>query len=78
MTHTALVACMLLTAVLAEASELDPPNDVAFTAVLDGSTQRNVEMLPKGFDPAKEHHVLMAFHGHGSDRWQFVKQTRGT
>ena len=56
---------------------LGEPRDVAFTAAIDGTEQRYVEMLPSGFDPAKEHDVLIALHGHGSDRWQYVRQPRG-
>jgi dipeptidyl aminopeptidase/acylaminoacyl peptidase len=56
---------------------LGEPRDVAFTAAIDGTEQRYVEMLPSGFDPAKEYHVLIALHGHGSDRWQYVRQARG-
>ena len=46
--------------------------DIAFTADCDGTTQRYVRMLPNGFQPEGEHHVLIALHGHGSDRWQFA------
>ena len=78
MTSLPLPAFLLHIALLAQADGLGPPKDVAFTADVDGTSQRYVEMLPTDFDPAAEHHVLMAFHGHGSDRWQFVRQTRGT
>lgn len=53
------------------------PKDIAFKASVDGSEQRYVELLPPGFDPAKVHDVVLAFHGHGSDRWQFIKDARG-
>lgn len=56
---------------------LGAPRDVAFTAAVDGTEQRYVEMLPAEFDPAREHDVLIALHGHGSDRWQYVRQSRG-
>jgi len=52
--------------------------DVTFTADCDGTTQRYVRMLPKGFRPEKKHHVLIALHGHGSDRWQFASGTTPT
>ncbi|MBI4025406.1 MAG: alpha/beta fold hydrolase [Verrucomicrobia bacterium] len=52
------------------------PNDTAFTARVDGSVQRYVEMLPAGFDPSKEHHALIVLHGHGADRWQYVREPR--
>ena len=52
------------------------PVDVTFTAALDGTEQRYVEVLPTGFSDAEPHDVLVAFHGHGSDRWQFVRDAR--
>ena len=51
--------------------------DVQFVADCDGSTQRYVVVLPDSFDKSNFHDVLIALHGHGSDRWQFVKNTRG-
>lgn len=50
--------------------------DVSFVARFDGSTQRYVIVLPERFDPAVEHPLLMALHGHGSDRWQYVLDPR--
>jgi dipeptidyl aminopeptidase/acylaminoacyl peptidase len=49
--------------------------DVAFRAK-DGSEQRYVLVLPEGFEPEGTYSVLVALHGHGSDRWQFVKDGR--
>lgn len=54
----------------------DAPEDVVFKARLDDTEQRYILMKPKPFDPTKPHHVLIALHGHGSDRWQFVKEGR--
>jgi dipeptidyl aminopeptidase/acylaminoacyl peptidase len=59
------------------AAELGAPEDVTFKADLDGSTQRYVQMLPKPFDADKPRDALIALHGHGSDRWQYVKADRG-
>ncbi len=53
------------------------PQDIAFTSHLDGTEQRYVELLPPGFDTGKPHDVIIALHGHGSDRWQFIKNERG-
>ncbi len=53
------------------------PQDLEFRAKADGSMQRYVELLPPGFKAAEAHDVLLAFHGHGSDRWQFIRDTRG-
>ena len=58
------------------APALGPAEDVAFTARWDGSQQRYVLMLPDGFKPGQAHDLLVALHGHGSDRWQFVRSPR--
>jgi len=50
--------------------------DIAFTATYDATEQRYVEVLPAGFDASEEYDVLIALHGHGSDRWQFVNDNR--
>lgn len=57
--------------------ELGPPRDVVFTARLDGTPQNYVVQLPPKFDATRSHGLLIALHGHGSDRWQFVRDTRG-
>ena len=73
----ALAAIVLLgMPVLAGAGQYTVTNDVAFTARVDGTTQRYVELRPEGFDPAKVTHLAIALHGHGSDRWQFVRDPR--
>jgi len=54
-----------------------PPRDVEFKAEVDGSLERYVEMLPAAYDPKKECDLLVALHGHGSDRWQYVRDERG-
>lgn len=61
----------LLDALVAE------PQDILFKSNLDGTEQRYVELLPPGFDASEPHDVVIALHGHGSDRWQFINQTRG-
>ncbi len=50
--------------------------DVSFIADCDGTTQRYVVMLPKDMSAKQPHDVLIALHGHGSDRWQFVRDSR--
>ncbi len=52
------------------------PVDVAFSARLDGSEQRYVIVMPDGAQPTGPVSVLIALHGHGSDRWQFVRHER--
>jgi pimeloyl-ACP methyl ester carboxylesterase len=58
------------------ATEWDAPTDVAFKAA-DGSTQNYVELLPKDFNKDTTHPLMIALHGHGSDRWQYIKDQRG-
>ena len=50
--------------------------DVKFTAKCDGTEQRYVMILPARFVKSESHDVLIALHGHGSDRWQFAKDPR--
>ena len=57
--------------------ELSPPRDVAFQSKRDGSEQRYVVRLPKGFDHRRPHDLFIALHGHGADRWQFANDARG-
>jgi len=47
-----------------------------FTAKCDGSEQRYVLMLPGALQADRPRDVLIALHGHGSDRWQFVRNPR--
>lgn len=56
--------------------EFQSPVDVSFLAELDGTEQRYVVLLPTGFDSDVPHDVMIALHGHGSDRWQFVNDKR--
>ena len=53
------------------------PEDIAFTADCDGSEQRYVLVRPKEWQADQPHDLLIALHGHGSDRWQFVRDGRG-
>lgn len=50
--------------------------DVIFRAQIDDIEQRYVRVLPADFEANKAHDLLIALHGHGSDRWQFIKQPR--
>ena len=47
--------------------------DVAFRAAADGSEQRYVRILPADYDRHQACNLLIALHGHGSDRWQFAR-----
>lgn len=73
-----LAVWMLLACVVAGADDAIKVEDLAFTASCDGTEQRYVQVLPAGFDPAAAHDVLIALHGHGSDRWQYVLGDTGT
>ena len=50
--------------------------DIEFVARHDGSTQRYLLVLPADFQAEKPHDLLIALHGHGSDRQQFVNSDR--
>jgi len=68
----------LLGAVTAHAAEgpWQEPADIEFTAQCDGSLQRYVILVPKAFDPTRPVDLVIALHGHGSDRWQFIRNDR--
>lgn len=68
---------LLVVPPLRAADHWTPPQDVEFRSALDGSLQRYVELVPEPFDPAHTAHLLIGLHGHGSDRWQYVRQDRG-
>ncbi len=70
-------SCLAFVALLVTTVWAEEPKDIIFKASVDGSEQRYVELLPPGFNAAKSHDVVIAFHGHGSDRWQFIKDPRG-
>jgi pimeloyl-ACP methyl ester carboxylesterase len=48
-----------------------------FRAACDGTQQKYVVVFPHGFSADQPRAALIALHGHGSDRWQFVKDARG-
>lgn len=50
--------------------------DVVMVARCDGSTQRYVLIYPQDFQAGQPIDLLIALHGHGSDRWQFAKDPR--
>jgi pimeloyl-ACP methyl ester carboxylesterase len=56
-----------------------PPEalEVTFVAASDGTAQRYLLLLPQPFDDRQQHDVLIALHGQGSDRHQFMQPTRG-
>ena len=60
----------------AAAQSFRPAEDVRFVSRLDESEQHYVILQPEQFDETISHDVVLALHGHGSDRWQFVTNTR--
>lgn len=61
---------------VAVAAEQPKSEDVSFTAKCDNSIQKYVVIWPEGFRADQPHDLLIGLHGHGSDRWQFVKDDR--
>jgi len=59
------------------AQESTTPQDVMFKSKLDQTEQRYVVLLPPQFQKDVPHDLIIALHGHGSDRWQFVNDERG-
>ena len=59
-----------------EATEkFQSPQDISFTAASDGSIEKYVLLLPQNFNNETSHSLMIALHGHGSDRWQFATGT---
>lgn len=68
--------CVALSSVAARAQGFQGPQDIAFVAQQDGTEQRYVLLLPDDFRSESTYDLMIALHGHGSDRWQFVKDDR--
>ena len=64
---------VLITSRFVHSAEIE---DLSIKARYDGSEQRYVMIKPVGFNPDLPVPILIALHGHGSDRWQFVKDQR--
>ncbi len=72
------VVVALLSKVHAESSPgFQPPLDVPFKANFDRSEQRYVVLLPYEYQEGTPRDLVIALHGHGSDRWQFATNERG-
>ena len=67
----AAVVCASLNIIATSLAAAPRVEDVAFTAKCDKTEQRYVAIYPDGFKAKEPHDVLIALHGHGSDRWQF-------
>lgn len=78
--HT--LICLLTTILATSLFAIEPslattPQDIQFTANCDHTKQKYVMILPEKFSNQKSYSLLIALHGHGSDRWQFIKSRRG-
>ena len=76
------IGCLAALAVPAtgQADEAHAPvrvSEVIFRAEFDGSRQKYVTLTPPDLNLSQPVSLLIALHGHGSDRWQFVRQSRG-
>jgi pimeloyl-ACP methyl ester carboxylesterase len=72
-----LAALLVLASLPVQGEEPNAPRDVEFKAEADGTVQKYVEIIPKGWTKEKPGDVLIVLHGHGSDRWQYVRAERG-
>ena len=72
-----ILAILVLGSYRVRAEEPNAPRDVEFKAEVDGTAQKYVEIIPKGWTKEKPCDVLIVLHGHGSDRWQYVRAERG-
>lgn len=72
------VLILMVSVVLVSPENLPPSSekDVPFIARVDGSEQRYVLWQPAGTEVLDGCAVLVALHGHGSDRWQFIRDPR--
>ena len=50
--------------------------DITFIATADQTEQRYIILPPRQFDAGSPANLLIALHGHGSDRWQFMTPSR--
>ncbi len=63
---------------IGRAQEIDwgEPQEIAFTANIDQTQQHYVLWDFRDLDAGAGGDCLIALHGHGSDRWQFIRQER--
>ncbi|MCA9062511.1 MAG: alpha/beta fold hydrolase [Planctomycetaceae bacterium] len=78
--HFSFILCLLVLLQPEGSHARDPetgtPRDVVFVAEVDGTDQRYVELIPRAYVAGEPVDVLIALHGHGSDRWQFIRNPR--
>lgn len=51
-------------------------SDVSFVSELDKTVQKYVVLESDGFRRSSKKTLLVALHGHGADRWQYVREER--
>jgi dipeptidyl aminopeptidase/acylaminoacyl peptidase len=51
-------------------------SDVSFVSELDKTVQKYVVLESDGFRRSNKKTLLVALHGHGADRWQYVREER--
>ena len=71
-----LLAILVIFAASQEVLPEDQETDISFTATFDQSEQRYVLWQPSEVSTLDGCGVLIALHGHGSDRWQFIQNPR--
>ena len=73
-----IISLLLVTVAVVDADEPQflEPVDQTMTAEADGSEQRYVVLAPAKHTGDQPVDVMIALHGHGSDRWQFVRDGR--
>src|ERR1700722_6272539 len=74
----AALAALALTGVIHAngAQELGPGAEKTFTAHSDNTEQKYILRLPAQFDEQQPHDLMIALHGHGSDRHQYANDPR--
>jgi len=73
--HLLAIGILLLTQI-ASSTIAGEPKDISFRSTLDGTEQRYVVIEPDSFHKAWSGDLMIALHGHGSDRWQFATGDR--
>ena len=74
--HLLLFLFLTLTSPSLAAEKFSAPDDVSFIATYDGTTQKYVVLLPEDYHQKNSYSLMIALHGHGSDRWQFITSDR--
>ncbi len=72
----AVVSLLWASLVFCDIPDQATTRDVSFKAHCDDTEQKYVLLFPRAFASATPHDVLIALHGHGSDRWQFIRDGR--